>query len=49
MLGTVTDPATGAVTLSRPLCVYPLVARYNGHGPTSQAQNFTCARHYSRQ
>ena len=49
ILGTVTDPATGAVTLSRPLCAYPLVARYTGHGPTSQAQNFTCAWSYSRQ
>jgi feruloyl esterase len=38
-----TDPATGAVTLSRPLCVYPHLARYIGHGSTDQAQNFTCA------
>jgi Tannase and feruloyl esterase len=43
ILGTVTDPATSVVTLSRPLCAYPLVARYNGHGSTSQARNFTCA------
>jgi feruloyl esterase len=49
ILATVADPATGAVTLSRPLCAYPLVARYTGHGSTSQAQNFICARHYSRQ
>lgn len=49
ILATVTDPATGAVTLSRPLCAYPLVARYTGHGSASQAQNFTCARHYSRE
>jgi hypothetical protein len=33
---TVADPATGAVTLSRPLCAYPLVARYTGRGSTSQ-------------
>ena len=46
---TVTDPATGVVTLSRPLCAYPLVARYTGHGSTSRAQNFICARHYARQ
>jgi hypothetical protein len=49
ILGTVTDPTTGVVTLSRPLCAYPLVARYTGHGSTSQARNFTCARHFSRQ
>lgn len=46
ILGTVTDPTTGVVTLSRPLCAYPLVARYTGHGAISQAQNFTCARHF---
>jgi len=49
ILATVADPATGAVILSRPLCAYPLVARYTGHGSTSQAQNFICAQHYSRQ
>ena len=49
ILATVADPATGAVTLSRPLGAYPLVARYTGHGSTSQAQNFICARYYSRQ
>jgi feruloyl esterase len=49
ILATVADPATGTVTLSRPLCAYPLVARYAGHGSASQAQNFICARHYSRQ
>jgi len=43
ILATVADPATGAVILSRPLCAYPLVARYNGHGSTTQARNFTCA------
>lgn len=43
ILATVTDPATGAVTLSRPLCAYPLTARYRGHGSTSQASSFTCA------
>ena len=37
------------MTLSRPLCAYPLVARYTGHGSTSQAQNSICAQHYSRQ
>lgn len=44
VLGTVTDPATGVVTLSRPLCMYPLTARYLGHGSTDNARNFTCSR-----
>ena len=47
-LATVTDPATGAVTLSRPLCAYPLVARYNGQGRASQVRNFTCAPDFGR-
>lgn len=41
--GVLTDPATGAVTLSRPLCAYPHLARYTGQGSTSEARNFTCA------
>jgi feruloyl esterase len=48
ILATVTDPATGAVTLSRPLCAYPLVARYNGQGRASQVRNFTCAPDFGR-
>jgi feruloyl esterase len=44
ILGTVVDPATGIVTLSRPLCQYPLVARYMGHGSTGVASSFVCAR-----
>jgi Tannase and feruloyl esterase len=40
------DPATGSVVETRPLCAYPLVARYNGHGSTTDAANFTCARHF---
>jgi hypothetical protein len=40
------DPATGGVVQTRPLCAYPLVARYNGHGSTNDAANFTCARHF---
>ncbi len=31
-----------AVEMTRPLCVYPKVARYNGIGSTSVAANFTC-------
>jgi feruloyl esterase len=31
-----------AVQMTRPLCVYPKVAKYNGSGSTSIAANFTC-------
>lgn len=42
--GETVDPATGVVTDSRPLCLYPLLARYTGHGSTTQASSFVCAR-----
>jgi feruloyl esterase len=32
----------GAVTRSRPLCQYPLVAKYRGSGSTDDAANFVC-------
>lgn len=41
--GAVTSPATGAVIGSRPLCLYPAVARYRGHGSTSAAASYACA------
>ena len=31
-----------AVEMTRPLCVYPKVARYIGSGPANMAANFTC-------
>jgi feruloyl esterase len=34
------DPAT---TITRPLCPYPQIARYNGSGDSNQATSFTCA------
>jgi feruloyl esterase len=34
---------TGAVTRSRPLCRYPLVAKYKGTGSTDDAGNFVCS------
>jgi Tannase and feruloyl esterase len=43
LLGTTTDPATGVVTDSRPVCLYPRFARYTGHGSTTVASSFTCA------
>jgi feruloyl esterase len=42
ILGTVTDPTTNVVTLSRPLCAYPLTDYYKGHGDTSKASSFAC-------
>jgi feruloyl esterase len=40
--GVVRDPSTGAVTATRPICEYPNVARYIGHGSTTEASSFTC-------
>jgi feruloyl esterase len=34
---------TGTITRSRPLCQYPLVAKYKGSGSTDDAANFTCS------
>lgn len=33
---------SGKVTMTRPLCPYPQVARYMGHGGTNDASNFAC-------
>ena len=33
----------GAITRSRPLCQYPLVAKYKGTGSTDDAANFVCS------
>ena len=38
------DPAS-AIVRTRPLCAYPLVARYQGSGSTDDAANFVCAKH----
>lgn len=35
--------ASSGVDRTRPLCAYPLVARYKGSGSTDDAANFTCA------
>jgi len=34
---------TGKVTRTRPMCQYPLVAKYKGTGSTDEASNFTCS------
>ncbi|HXP18643.1 MAG TPA: tannase/feruloyl esterase family alpha/beta hydrolase [Streptosporangiaceae bacterium] len=31
-------------TDTRPLCRYPEFARYSGHGSTTKASSFVCAR-----
>lgn len=38
----VNDTPSSGVQMTRPLCVYPKVAKYNGSGSTSIAANFTC-------
>jgi hypothetical protein len=38
--------AAGNVVLTRPVCQYPQVARYKGHGDTNDAKNFTCANRF---
>jgi len=40
-----TTPA--GTTVSRPLCAYPKVARYNGTGDPTAATSFTCANSYA--
>jgi hypothetical protein len=37
------DDDTQPVLMTRPLCVYPNVARYKGTGDTNNEANFTCA------
>lgn len=34
---------TGKVTMTRPVCAYPQVAKYKGSGDTNDAANFSCA------
>jgi feruloyl esterase len=40
--GTVINPVTSAVTESRPLCLYPLTARYRGYGSTAAPSSYVC-------
>jgi hypothetical protein len=43
LAGQLTD-AGGNIVLTRPICRYPLVAKYKGHGSTNDGQNFLCAK-----
>jgi feruloyl esterase len=39
------NPGRGGQTeMTRPLCPFPQIAKYNGSGSTDDARNFTCAR-----
>lgn len=48
----VTDPdgllgnSFGDIEMTRPICMYPLVARYKGHGDTNDADNFVCSKEF---
>ncbi|MDE3195109.1 MAG: tannase/feruloyl esterase family alpha/beta hydrolase, partial [Acidobacteriota bacterium] len=37
-----THSANGVVDRSRPLCPYPLIAKYKGSGSIDKAENFSC-------
>ena len=39
----VNDDSKQGVARTRPLCLYPQVARYKGTGSTDDAANFACA------
>jgi Tannase and feruloyl esterase len=45
-LNAIRTDASGNVIRSRPLCPYPLVARYKGRGSTDEADNFRCSKHF---
>jgi hypothetical protein len=40
---TLTASRPGTTPRTRPLCQYPLVAKYKGTGSTDEAANFTCS------
>ena len=40
--GVIRNPNTGAVTATRPICMYPNTAAYVGTGDTTVASSFTC-------
>jgi hypothetical protein len=45
-LDAIRTDASGNVVRSRPLCPYPLVARYKGKGSTDEAANFRCSKRF---
>lgn len=44
------DPRTGAegIPISRPLCPFPKIARYQGQGDTNSAENFKCVEEQTK-
>jgi Tannase and feruloyl esterase len=38
------DDASKGIAMQRPLCPFPEVAKYQGHGNTNEATSFSCAR-----
>lgn len=45
LLGTKTD-SSRSVSMTRPICVYPLVARYKGNGNINDAHSYVCSTHF---
>ncbi len=41
------EKTDGDVVLSRPVCLYPNVADYRGHGDVDNGRNFRCAKKFS--
>ncbi len=40
--GTVNDTVLGTIQITRPLCAYPLIAKYKGTGDSTSAANWAC-------
>ncbi|MEU8349236.1 tannase/feruloyl esterase family alpha/beta hydrolase [Streptomyces sp. NPDC048845] len=38
------EGSNGETGMKRPLCLYPLAARYKGHGSWNDAGSFVCAK-----
>jgi Tannase and feruloyl esterase len=45
-LDAIRTDANGNVVRSRPLCPYPMVARYKGSGSTDDVRNFRCSKRF---
>jgi Tannase and feruloyl esterase len=44
VIATKYSPGDNKVTMTRPLCPYPALAKYKGAGDTNDAANFTCSK-----
>jgi len=45
-IGARLDAKSGKVDLTRPICAYPKIPAYQGHGDTSDAANFACVERH---